>query len=70
MKNFKITTKIQHSMSQNAWNVVCTNLGHKYKIAVVPYLLSEPHGRQQALDHAEYISHCFNNQDSILEKAK
>jgi len=30
-------TKVVHSQSKNAWNVVNTELGGKYKIATIPY---------------------------------
>ena len=34
-------TKVVHSQSKSAWNVVCAELGHKYKIAKIPYIKSE-----------------------------
>ena len=58
-------TKVVHSSSKPAWNIVGTKLGGKYKIAVVPYVFSESIEvldklRDQALEHAEYISYCLN----------
>ena len=33
----EMKTKVVHSQSKNAWNVVNTELGGKYKIARIPY---------------------------------
>lgn len=73
MDNPKIKTKVVHSESKSAYNVVGTSLGGKYKIARVPYLV-EKHlsdewnnkEKDEAKLHAEFISFCFNNSDSIL----
>ena len=68
-KNPKIKTRVVHSQTKSAWNVVSEILGGKYKIARVPYLtisneeLSE-RNRVEALEHANFISHCFNNSGS------
>lgn len=37
----KTKWKVVHSVSKDAWNVVNTELGGKYKIARVPYVVSE-----------------------------
>lgn len=72
MENPKITTKIKHSKSKKAWNVIGTKLGCKYKIAIVPYIEIEGSDmltelqKNEALRHAKYISYCFNNSDEIL----
>ena len=73
MTNPKIKTKVVHSETKSAYNVVGTSLGKKYKIARVPYLVNgdlykEWNNREmvQAKNHAEFISYCFNNSDSIL----
>lgn len=62
----KIRTKVVHSESKDAWNVVGVDLGGKYKIARVPYfvivnsaVLSERE-KQVAFEHAVFISTCFN----------
>jgi hypothetical protein len=70
MKNPNIKTKVIHSKSSPAWNVVGTKLGGKYKIAKVPYLPSESmevldKERDEALEHATFISYCFNNSHII-----
>jgi len=39
MKHPNITTKVSHSESKDAWNVIGTSLGRKYKIARIPYLV-------------------------------
>jgi len=36
-----IRTKVVHSTSKLAWNIVGTKLGGKYKIAIVPYVPSD-----------------------------
>ena len=41
MTNFKGTKgkwRLKHSESKNAWNIIGTELGGKYKLARVPYL--------------------------------
>jgi adenine-specific DNA methylase len=70
MENPKIKTKIIHSQTKSAWNIVSENLGSKYKIARIPYLVLDnqelsDRNRIEALKHAEFISHCYNHADSI-----
>lgn len=75
MENPKIKTKVVHSHSKAAWNVVDINVGQKYKIARVPYTtlddqeLSDRNMRE-ALRHAEFISFCFNNAEGLIPAAK
>lgn len=72
MKDPKITTKVKHSESKNAWNVIGARAGGKYKIARVPYLviddseITNTREKAEALEHAMFISFCFNNSDRIL----
>jgi hypothetical protein len=59
-------TKVVHSFSKEAWNIIGTNLGDKYKIARVPYLITGDEFRDcleksEALNHAIFISKCFND---------
>lgn len=67
----KIHTEVKHSQSKSAWNVVGTELGCKYKIARVPYDIVESseimttRNKNQAMEHALFISWCFNNQERI-----
>lgn len=75
MENPKIKTKVVHSQTKSAWNIVGENLGGKYKIARVPYLVSDIQVLSdkniiEAFKHAEFISYCFNHSDSILEYYK
>ena len=64
----KISTKVIHSETKPAWNVVATSHGDKYKIARVPYTensvvsgqLIVNQSKQQAYEHAKFISDCFN----------
>ena len=61
----KIQTRVVHSESKSAWNVVGTELGSKYKIARVPYittLMPEITEREklEAYELANFISTCFN----------
>lgn len=64
----EIKTKVVHSESKPAWNVVATSHGDKYKIARIPYsenvvvngqqIINQ--SKQQAYEHAKFISDCFN----------
>ena len=70
MENPKIKTKVVHSQTKSAWNVVGTIPGLKYKIARVPYVFVEDEDtakrfRLEAFEHAVYISQCFNHSDAI-----
>lgn len=58
-------TEVKHSLTKTAWNVCGTNLGGKYKIARVPYNqigneILDTREKGIALDHAIFISDCFN----------
>lgn len=71
MNDPKIKTKVVHSQSKDAWNIVGTQLGKKYKIARVPYILTDrletnDRDKNEALEHAEFISACFNNSELII----
>lgn len=68
MKNPEIKTKVVHSKSNNAWNVVGVSLGKKHKIAVLPYLKNMEEDKEEAFQHAEFISHCFNHSDVICKE--
>jgi hypothetical protein len=70
MKISKIKTKVVHSQTKSAWNIVGENLGGKYKIARVPYLVLNDQelsdrNRIEAFEHATFISYCFNNSEQI-----
>ena len=70
MKKPNIKTMVSHSGSKPAWNVTGLTLGAKYKIAVVPYIISEnpevlEMQKNEAEEHARFISYCFNNADKI-----
>ena len=68
MKNPQMKVKIKHSESKNAWNIIGTMLGSKYKIARVPYNQEEGSEQEayntrekaEALIHAEWITYNFN----------
>jgi len=73
MNSPNIKTKVLHSQSKDAWNVVGTGLSGKYKIARIPYVLCgndfiDTKQKAEALHHAEFISHCFNNSDIICNE--
>lgn len=73
MRNPNIQTKIVHSASKPAWNVIGTKLAGKYKIARVPYVpLEDPElneiNKEEALHHARFINWCFNHSEAILTK--
>lgn len=70
MKNPNIKTKVVHSQTKPAWNIIGENLGGKYKIARIPYITSDDESlnsryRKESFEHAEFISYCFNHSDSI-----
>jgi hypothetical protein len=72
MKDPKIKTKVVHSQSKSAWNVIGDTLGSKYKIARIPYFWTRDEdicerNRVEAFEHAEFISYCFNNSEKIFE---
>jgi len=58
-------TKVVHSETKSAWNIVSTEIGSKYKIARVPYVITgcsqeiDGRNRKEALDHAQFISKCL-----------
>ena len=71
MQEPKIKTKVVHSRSGAWWNVIGTTLAEKHKIAAVPYIISPNDNvteiqRNEAKQHAEFISWCFNNSEKIL----
>jgi hypothetical protein len=75
MQNPNIKTEVIHSFTKSAWNVVGKNLGGKYKIARVPYIVCDlqelsDKNRIEARKHAEFISYCFNNSSEIIDSLK
>ena len=65
-------TKVVHSESKTAYNIIGTTLGSKYKVARVPYIVtghSEIDSREkgEAYEDAVFISLCLNNKDRILK---
>lgn len=62
-----IKTKVVHSESKTAWNVIGVICGGKYKIARVPYVIVEgckilnTQNKNEALEHAQFISEAFND---------
>jgi len=73
MENPNIKTKVVHSQSKAAWNIVSGSWGEKYKIARIPYLVLEDSeittikNRKKALLYAQFISKCFNSSDRIID---
>lgn len=72
MEDPKIKTKVVHSQSKTAWNIVGETLGRKYKIARIPYTMTNNDeinsiNFKEALAHANFIRYCFNNSDKILQ---
>jgi hypothetical protein len=70
MKHPKLVTKVKHSKSKSAWNVIGETLGAKYKIARVPYFFNDSEilntrEKEVAFEHAMFISFCFNNPDKV-----
>ena len=72
MENPNIKTKVVHSQTKDAWNVVGSGLSGKFKIARIPYIVSgneitDTKEKSEALLHAEFISKCFNKSDEIIK---
>lgn len=61
-----IITKVIHSESKSAWNIVGTRMGDKHKIARVPYYTAPDdaeltrRNKEEAYEHAAFISQSFN----------
>lgn len=72
MEDPGIKTRVVHSQTKSAWNIVGEKLGGKYKIARVPYVCVNDQcvtdkNRVEAFKHAEFISYCFNHSDAICK---
>ena len=66
MKDPNIKTKVVHSQTKSAWNIIRSEMSGKYKIARIPYLVLDnqelsDRNRIEAFEHAEFISYCFNH---------
>lgn len=73
MKDPKIKTKIIHSGSKPAWNIIGEKIGGKFKIARIPYHVFDNEiisneNRKEAREHAEFINACFNLSDKIYNE--
>ena len=71
MTDPKVKTKVVHSQSNNAYNVVGTTLGAKHKIARCSYVVTgdatiDKREKDEALNHATFISQCFNNSGLVM----
>ena len=69
------STKVVHSQTKSAWNVIGTTPGLKYKIARIPYVCTDSETstereRVEARKHAEFISYCFNHAQMITNLSK
>lgn len=72
MTNFNLETKVVHSESKDAWNVVSKRLGAIYKIARIPYTLIgdkkfDVKEMSETLDYAKFISKCFEYSEEIFK---
>jgi len=73
LDNPDIKTKVVHSTSLDAWHVVCTDLGKKYKVATLEYLVIDGNEvisevlKNEALRHASFIRDCFNKSEFIIQ---
>lgn len=72
MKHPNIKVKVVHSQTKKAWNIVATQLGDKFKIARVPYNydakcseMVNTYDKNEAMEHARFIAHCFNNPENV-----
>lgn len=75
IENPKIKTKVVHSKSKTAYNIIAVTIPAKFKIARIPYLVVENNEelskkfKDEALCHANFIRYCFNNSNEILSSA-
>lgn len=71
MQDPKIKTVVEHSCGHYI-RVVGTSLGKKYLIATVDYVpvSGDNFSIDEAENHAEFISTCFNNSDKIIKLLK
>ena len=72
MKNPNLNTRVVHSQSKSAWNIIGCNTGFKYKIARIPYYVTENEqtteiNRLEAYEHAEFINYAFNNAQKVIK---
>jgi hypothetical protein len=64
-------TKVKHSESKSAWNVIDTEAGNTYKIARIPYNfvgdneILTTQNKFWALERARFIDWCFRNSDKL-----
>lgn len=65
IKNQEVKTRVVHSLSKPAWNIIGVSLGGKHKMARVPYIESCDNSKMEALEDANFISDCFNNSGKI-----
>lgn len=76
IKDPNTKTQVVHSRTKSTWNVIgVESWCSKYKIARIPYITGvndvlDSKNRLEALEHAEFISYCFNNSKEILAKGK
>lgn len=68
----KLNTRVVHSESKTAWNVVGTRLGGRYKIARVPYIVTgndlfDEREKKEAYELAVFISTSFNVIDEMQQ---
>jgi len=73
MPEAKFETIVVHSRSKEAWNIISTRLGAKYKVAIIPYVVGDDtnvntRNRLEALGHAEFISECLNHYEEVMNK--
>ena len=63
-------TKIVHSETKSAWDVIGCDLGRKYKIARtdINNEILVTKRKNEALEHAEFISKCSNELYKEIKK--
>jgi len=60
-------TKVVHSQSKDAWNIIGELIGHDYKIARFPYLtvpdsdILTTRNKANALERAMFVSKCLKD---------
>lgn len=63
--------QVKHSETKAAWNIVGTEIGGKYKIAMIPYVTDSRFpeestvNRKEAFDTAMYLTACLNKKEAL-----
>jgi len=69
--NPQIKVRIVHSKTEPAWRIISMSISDKQEVAIIPYNVIEgsemynTEKKNEALQHARFVTRCFNNVDKI-----